>query len=155
LLMFWDISSFPELRHLPEEARKRLVRACIPRAVTTTLMARCVVFGAFLGALSAKAVVMWLRLRDADAMWAIGAAALLGIIGMYQWHLTRIRGQLIAYLEEVARHQRLPMCLACGYNLEGLTSAFCPECGSRLPPFRREESGRPGKPMVGKDAGLQ
>lgn len=154
--MFWDITSFTELRHLPEEARKRLVRACIPRATTIALLARSVIFGGFLGAFSAKAMVTFLRLPDPMAMWAIGAAALLGIIAVYQWYLTRIRGQLIAYLEEAARHRRLPMCLRCGYDLQGLTSSFCPECGSRLPPVGREKSDRPPAEPAGEgDAALR
>ncbi len=48
--------------------------------------------------------------------------------------MIRCRGQILFYLERIARSQRLPRCLKCGYDLTGLTSDRCPECGYPLPP---------------------
>jgi hypothetical protein len=50
----------------------------------------------------------------------------------YQCHLIRIHGQLLIYLDKAAKKERLPMCLHCGYNLEGLPGKVCPECGKRI-----------------------
>ena len=60
-------------------------------------------------------------------------------VAFYQWHLIRIRGQLRIYLEQVARKQQLPLCLNCGYNLQGLPGPLCPECGAGIRP-RNEDA---------------
>ena len=61
-----------------------------------------------------------------------GVFTLAGMVVSYQFFITRIRGQLLMYLEKRAREQRLPLCLNCGYNLKGLAGDVCPECGAKI-----------------------
>ena len=79
----------------------------------------------------------------ADCGWGVAGlraemvAPLLWVVSglvWYQCSLIRIRGQLLIYLENAARRERLPMCLKCGYDLTGLAGTRCPECGMTQPP---------------------
>lgn len=130
--MNWRIESFTELEHLALEDRKRLVRQCFGRTGFLRMMILPVLVGGGCGA--------WLGLMMFDFLgiprpWfdiLVGGAVLAGALLGYQFELIRIRGQLLIHLEEMAGTQKLPMCLRCGYNLEGLQSKTCPECGFRL-----------------------
>jgi len=132
--MYWRISSFPELDHLADDERRVLLRRYAGRKLMIGLLARSICGGVLLillGGGIAGSVFSWRPswplLVYLVPLLVPGAIAL-----VYQYHLIRLRGALIVYLEEAARHQRLPMCLRCGYNLKGISGSRCPECGYRL-----------------------
>ena len=62
--------------------------------------------------------------------WPAAIALMFGALICYQFQIISIRGQLRIYLEQAARRQKLPLCLNCGYNVAGLQSDRCPECGA-------------------------
>jgi hypothetical protein len=131
--MNWRIESFRELEHLSPADRKRLVRACVSRVDRLWMLAYCVIIGGVLGLLAGGLVAAVLGIARTSMGPALAfAAAPVGVVLVYQCSLIRIRGQLRTYLERVGRMQRLPMCLNCGYDHEGLTSDICPECGMPL-----------------------
>jgi hypothetical protein len=132
--MHWRVDSFVELEHLDEDERKRVVRAALGNWSGPLILIRAVVLGLIPTAmLTAVGVCAGLRAElVAPLLWVV-----LGLI-WYQCSLIRIRGQLLIYLENAARHKRLPMCLKCGYELTGLAGTKCPECGMTQPPPSEE-----------------
>jgi uncharacterized paraquat-inducible protein A len=89
--------------------------------------------GGVLGLLAGSLLAIVLGIaRTSMGPALVFAAAPVGVVLVYQCCLIRIRGQLRIYLERTGRTQRLPMCLNCGYDHEGLTSDICPECGMPL-----------------------
>lgn len=77
--------------------------------------------------------------------WRWGCHAMVWlVVGLvvYQVQLFLVRIYLRIHLVDAARTERLPLCMQCGYNLKGLASDRCPECGrSTLGP--REMSRKP------------
>lgn len=131
--MYWRIRSFPELEHLTDDERDALLREHSGQRTVTTisLVARSIALGILLGVLMMPFLRLFLDVRG--VMWITPIGTLLCMAMVYQFHLIRIRGQLIMYLEQASKRDRLPMCLKCGYNLRGITSERCPECGWSIP----------------------
>jgi len=132
--MYWRIGSFQELEHLSEGERKEILRKHVGWWGTAKIIAESILQGLVLGVIF-RFVLMILGLRQQYAEMIAGLAAVAGFIVSYQYFITRIRGRLLMYLEKRAKEQQLPMCLHCGYNLEGLMGDICPECGNKI---RRE-----------------
>ena len=135
--MYWRISRFQELEHIPEADRAELLRRLVPPGTYASLIARSAILGLVFGNLAGFALSQLLDLR-----MPVGAIVTLTLVAssatlFYQWFLLRVRGQLLLSLERAAREKRLPMCLRCGYNLEGLPGDVCPECGTRIHGSRR------------------
>lgn len=66
---------------------------------------------------------------------AIAAMVIMGLtlsVAVYQWSFLRIRAQLRLFLKEHYLGRKLPLCLGCGYNLEGVDAQRCPECGASI-----------------------
>jgi predicted RNA-binding Zn-ribbon protein involved in translation (DUF1610 family) len=131
--MYWRIQSFPELEHLPPEAREQMVQ----RSMGWANSLRLLLWVAFIAGLwtliiGGLAGLLFLPRRGLPPWWYLGLWAFFAVAS-YQYRLIRIRGQLIMFLEKTARHKPLPMCLRCGYDLKGLTASRCPECGQRIP----------------------
>jgi uncharacterized paraquat-inducible protein A len=135
--MHWRISRFQELEHLPERDRAKLLRRFMPRGTYATLLLWPVFFGVVAGGIASIVLTETLRLPKELAAPAVVVAAVGSAVATYQLLLIRIRGALLTYLERMAQRQRLPMCLRCGYNLEGVVSDVCPECGTRIHGRRR------------------
>jgi len=132
--MFWRIESFPELSHLAPADRKRLVQSSVGRLFQVALLLNCTVVGGVLGTLSGLLIASMLGIAGTTMAVVLAlVAAPVGMVLMFQLNLIRMRGELRIYLEQVAQTQRLPMCLNCGYDHQGLTSDVCPECGKPLP----------------------
>lgn len=106
------------------------------------LIIRSVVGGmlvTILGIGIAEVTLSW-RLPWQLAVYLLPFSLAMACVLVYQYHLIRIRGALITYLEQAGRQERLPMCLKCGYNLEGSTGSRCPECGYRIAPRPKAET---------------
>lgn len=129
--MYWRIRSFPELDHLPESVRDELVRTHLRTWQVVRLIVQCILLGAVFASFAVLFMALMLRL-DTLLLWAWPVVAVFFSALIYQFRLIRIRGQLLMYLEQAAKRERLPMCLGCGYNLRGMMSDRCPECGMRI-----------------------
>ncbi len=130
--MYWRVQGFPELQHLSPEDRRRIIRECFGPAGEVRWVIRLVVMGTFCGISAAMLIANLAGIRAGNEIWLVAPMVLAAIAIVYQLRLIQVRGQLLMYLERVARKQRLPMCLGCGYDLTGLTSGTCPECGLRI-----------------------
>lgn len=128
--MYWRISSFPELDHLADADRRALIREHAGWKLTIKMIGRSLLGGTAM-------MVIGCAIVGNVYLWQLAALLspfffALGSVMAYQYSLIRIRGQLIMFLEEARRHERLPMCLRCGYNLQGISGSRCPECGYHI-----------------------
>ncbi|GMU20043.1 MAG: hypothetical protein AMXMBFR13_01440 [Phycisphaerae bacterium] len=143
--MYWRIESFPELEHLPPEAREQIVQRSLGWGNSLRLLLWVVfIAGLWTLIIGGLAGMLFLPRRGLPTWWYLCIWGLFAI-AVYQYRLIRIRGQLIMFLEKTARHKPLPMCLRCGYDLTGLTTSRCPECGQKVPQPRIAKQGQPGK----------
>ena len=128
--MYWRIRSFPELEHLPESVRDELVRTHSRTSHVVRFVVYCAILGTLIGSMAVACLIQLFHSVLFLWLWPVVAVFFSALI--YQFRLIRIRGQLLMYLEQAAKRERLPMCLGCGYNLRGMTSDRCPECGMRI-----------------------
>ena len=128
--MYWRMSSFPELDHLSDAERCELLRRRVILRGQIKLILLSLLSGVCGGVFTAG---LFASFFNGGFLLGWLVTAPLWSILVYQIYLIRIRGQLLLYLQTAASRQRLPMCLRCGYNLEGVTSGRCPECGTTIP----------------------
>jgi hypothetical protein len=126
--LYWTFSSLPELGHLSPQQRKDLIR-------------------------KTRATGVWIRLIAKASLWSFIASGLLSVIlqsrgvsnltlaachvvafamvfvTAFQFQFIRQRSQLRLELMESVKGQRLPACLACGYDQSANITDRCPECG--------------------------
>ena len=139
--MNWHIGSFPELEHLSDSERKELLRQQVGLRVRLRMVVLVLAVGLLAGFCGGIVTINLLP----DALTALIVFLVsfgVGAVLEYQILLIRIRGQLIMYLERTAKKQRLPMCLCCGYSLEGLPGDVCPECGKTITAPRPSQPNR-------------
>ena len=129
--MHWRIGTFVEFEHLSDEDRDRLLKACGGRRMISVMVVRSVFFGIVFGVVCGMlaGALFGRRLPTEMAAGLQGLATVLGAVVVYQLQIIRIHGQLRIFLGRMARKEPLPMCLRCGYSLEGLSPDRCPECG--------------------------
>lgn len=130
--MYWRISSFLELQHLSEEDRARLLREHLGWRTPTLVVVRSVFFGLLLASFVGVGTARLLSLPTSTAFWFSAGYLLVFATAIYQFQLIWIRGALRVFLEEHAEVNPLPLCINCGYNVHGLVSNRCPECGHTL-----------------------
>ena len=125
--MHWRVGTFVELEHLSDEDRHRLLKECAGPRTIGMMIVRSVFFGLVCGLFAAA--LFGRRLPPEMAAGLFGLGTVLGALAVYQLQIIRIHGQLRIFLGHMARNEPLPMCLRCGYSLEGLSPDRCPECG--------------------------
>ena len=125
--MHWRMGTFVELEHLSDEDRDRLLNACGGRRTMGMMIVRSALFGVVFGFFAAR--LFGGRLPMAMFFGLFGLATVLGAVIVYQVQIIRIHGALGIFLDRMAGNEQLPMCLRCGYSLEGSSSDRCPECG--------------------------
>lgn len=127
---FWTFRSLPELNHLTEDEKSRVIRSAAPldsriglsgTVVSAGLCAGTVAAGIFAGGMGLVAISLTFLI-----------AALLGGVLMFQFQMRRIRLSLRLFLFEHFRGRKLPVCLRCGYDLTGNATDRCPECGANV-----------------------
>jgi hypothetical protein len=81
------------------------------------------------GLVGAAAVFVGLHIasNDPGPYWSLAALSL-AVVGLVVWTLLARRGHHAA-VRSAAEGAQVPRCLHCDYNLTGLTSTRCPECG--------------------------
>lgn len=128
--MFWTIGSIPEVHAIPEPGRSRLLRQHATVRTYAVIIGRSLIVALVLSLIAASAIAQWVTGNSA----LIGGLILWPIITacIYLAHLVRIRGQLCTVLGEALKRGVMPVCLRCGYWLEGLDAMNCPECGARI-----------------------
>ncbi|MEM1356222.1 MAG: hypothetical protein AAGH88_15210 [Planctomycetota bacterium] len=135
--MYWRISSFPELGHLSDSERDQLLGSTIGRGLMVKLALSCVLRGLLAGLLVTGVVVTWTAGASSPPSGILAVilspicVALLSL-GLYQFSLIRIRGQLRIYLHQQRQLGKpIPVCLKCGYAVDE-QAGRCPECGATL-----------------------
>ena len=143
-LGYWTIGSLPELEHLPPKQRKALLQRCVHPGVYLQILVRAVLIGFFwlLVTLLALLTLGWATTGRADSVvngmpfqWrAAGSAAIVVffLVFDYQMQLRGIRLQIREAIFRASAGDRLPVCLKCGYDLEGAAGDRCPECGTNI-----------------------
>ena len=132
--MYFRLTSLPELRHLTLSERHGLIRASAGSSIICRILAKSLGFGVGLGIVGMILIhTLWLRDRFPEWITLLLASTAFTFL-VYCLYLIRVRGGVLLYLEEYRKANRLPMCLNCGYNLKGVASETCPECGTRIAP---------------------
>lgn len=133
--MYWRVSSLPELQHLSDDQRHQLLKERLGRGYSARLALRCLLRGLCFGLLAAF-VVMLVAVGVSAVPNAYTEVVIVVVsisittLGLYQFNLIRIRGQLRIYLlAQREQGVRLPVCVNCGYAVQD-GQASCPECGA-------------------------
>lgn len=128
--MFWTIGSIPEVHAIPEPGRSRLLREHASVSTYIKLIGRSLFFASFISLIATSAMAQWVHDRSA----LLGGLTLfpIAIACIYLAHLVWIRGQLCTVLGAALKRGVMPVCLRCGYWLEGLDAMHCPECGAPI-----------------------
>lgn len=124
--MYWTIGSFPELEHLAPHERAQVMQR-VPWWIYLAIVGRYIIPAALIGAIVAVGIFQEVHAAGWPAFLVTMIGAL--ILG-YAYELRRLRRSLQRTIIEAFRGQRLPFCIACGYDLRAATSGTCPECGA-------------------------
>ena len=124
--LHWRIGSLPELAHLSPRRRRQLLRRNLSVWAYVAVASRCVVLGIVAAPLAGLTVA---GTSTTLARMMMLPAFLLVVLLTYQRWVRRTRSDLQAYLREAHAGASLPVCLECGYDLEGIEADRCPECG--------------------------
>jgi hypothetical protein len=137
--MWFRLSSLPQLQHLSPEQRKVLLAQVGAGKIVRGIIFRAVAMGVLAG-LVASSIVGSMTNRS-DLLSALGFVVGAAVVGfaVYGWLLIRVHGQLIQYFAQIRKEQRLPVCIKCGYDLEGSQAKTCPECGAFVGDDSREK----------------
>ena len=134
--MYFRLTSMPELEHLTPSQRRALIRRCVGAWIVWWMIAKSIGLGIFLGIIAGILVQSVLQPGDALVATTFLAGSAFFSFLAYLVSLVRIRGSMLIWLERHGRESELPMCLGCGYDLEGAVSDTCRECGARIVPSR-------------------
>ena len=130
--MYFRLTSLPELRHLTLSERRELIRTSIGSSITRSIFPRSLGFGIMFGIVEMALIhASWLR-DQFPAWFTLFLTSTVSTFVIYWIYLVRIRGGVLLYVEAQRKSHRLPMCLECGYNLEGVANSTCPECGAHI-----------------------
>ena len=130
--MYFRLTSLPELQHLTPRERRKLIRASVGSSIVYRIAAKSFGLGLILGIVGMNLIHgLWLRNSFPGWITQLLITAVATVL-IYCTSLIRIRGGVLMYLEQYGKDSRLPMCLNCGYSLEGIASETCPECGGRI-----------------------
>ena len=132
--MIWRLSSLPELQHLTQAQRVALIRSSIGPRFELRMWITSVIKGFALSVL--LIIVVSIALTATGAQPANSVAMLLPLmlwpvfaVGLFQFSMIRIRGQIRLYLcDQRTLAVKPPVCLKCGYAVED-SAERCPECG--------------------------
>lgn len=136
--MYWRLHSLPELQHLSEQQRHKLLREATGRFYVPRLVIHCFIagFGAMLvGSLVFSCLFGLIApnlLKNSITALLIMSALIwiASALGLYQYQIVRIRGQIRLFMEDLKTvGYKSPICLECGYAIEE-ESKTCPECGA-------------------------
>jgi DNA-directed RNA polymerase subunit RPC12/RpoP len=143
----WATSRFPELNHLTAEQRQQLLGKIRHTRVTVHLIAQGVTlgvvgglvvgFGTLDGTVAVIGSTSELLIRSACAL------VVAGVVGcvVYQVQLHRIRSEVRSTIKRELEGERVPVCLNCGYDVQGARDPRCPECGAGIVVPRGGEAG--------------
>ncbi len=117
---------FPDLKRLEsEDQRRNAMKTCRRNLYRRHRAVRILSWGLPFS----FAVQLWLIYVGAVTVLVgqllIDVEGILVLLCMIWLYVPRLRYSLREYLNEIG----LPTCLACGYDLTGLTEPRCPECG--------------------------
>jgi len=121
--------TLPEIRHMPQSISLEIYIAAGHRALQKSKVFRLLV-GGF--AILAGAFMFW-SVGKRDWAWlAVLVGVLLPVVMVtyLYWHHRLCRLEMADILYE--RGLRPRGCLRCGYDLRGISSDTCPECGAPL-----------------------
>ena len=133
--MCFRFTSMPELQHLTLSQRRMLLRKCVGASIVWRIVAKSIGLGVCLGILTGVVVQALLHPGGSARQIVFLASAAFFSFLTYWVCLVRNRRRMLIWLERYGRDNQLPMCLGCGYDLEGAVSPTCPECGARIVPL--------------------
>ena len=124
--MIWSIRQFPELEHLSDEQRELLLKR-VPFGFTIRVLIKSTVMGTIvIGLVRSLFASIFSPAFSAYMFLIVPVLA----IWIYLNLLRDTRRQLRTEVARAFAGERLPFCLNCGYDFQGLHSDKCPECGS-------------------------
>ena len=136
--MWLRLSSLPELQHLTEKQRAELFQKIGVKKIMVRIIIGSVLIGGIMGVVTTSIVNGLLITPTPESIYESWQILLTSVCGfslvVYIVLIVMIRGQLVSFLSDVRKKQRLPMCHKCGYNLEGAQGNSCPECGALIGP---------------------
>lgn len=129
--MFWRFSEFPELQHLEPDQRRIVLRK-----VAWWGYLRLMTFAFVVAVMLSVCVRVCLSVLADVAPGVAGWMSLASFVGfvaiIYQVQMQSVRRSMRTTLIEALGNDRMPFCLACGYDMRGSPSGRCPECGLGL-----------------------
>jgi len=139
--MWLRLDSLPELQHLSEKQRAELFEKIGVKKVMIRILIGSMLIGGILAVIT-TAILNGLVIKPKPvslmASWYILLPCFVGFsLVVYVALIIMIRGQLVSFLSDVRKKQRLPMCHKCGYDLKGVDSDKCPECGASVTPTQQ------------------
>ena len=130
--LYWRLIDLPELGHLTEKEKRRILRQSFSRWYRIILYGRIAGVAIIFGIIVSVTLTSLLNVPGSIGFIFFVTFAALTAFALYQFWLIGVRGQIQREFITLLRGARLPVCLHCGYNLTNITQDACPECGAGI-----------------------
>ncbi|WP_432799265.1 hypothetical protein [Poriferisphaera sp. WC338] len=132
--LYWRIESFPEFDHLATSERLMLFGG---QRLGYFYLRNMVVAGILGGIVSMLWLDLVFKVIGAVLGGAVAVASLFGLwclctAVVYQWQMLRLRVRIRLTIMEMSTGEKVPACLACGFDLRASEGDLCPECGANV-----------------------
>lgn len=127
----WTFMSMPELASMEPPARRRYIRSHAGRCPEFSVLANAAFLAMIAGGVIVSIIAGVVSLSSPTLTLLLIGCIFVTVPVLYQFTLLRVRAALRYTVMKAYRGERVPFCFNCGYDLRGVDSEHCPECGSR------------------------
>ena len=123
----WLAWWFPDLTRIESASARRTLWRSAFRPVSDSWAYRASIILPYTGCLFA--LLVGPRIVD---IWIVVVVAAFLMTLSYPAALWPVRRRITHNLRRILNERGLPTCLKCGYDLTGIESGVCPECGTKI-----------------------